>query len=219
MEKVSGIWGAEGPPRYAEFLQWVVNSPWIQPVKLSDWERANPARGSRKIETGTFAELAREFDAGGGYEKWFYSEHWSPYREHFERTERRVRECKREGADPALIELAEKQLLVSNWETAWHTPATGPHGHPEDHGKPSPWARALTSHCRHALVTAEAACWMNLRDGRAHGHPEDHGKPSPWARALTSHCRHALVTAEAACWMNLRDGRAHGHPEDHGKPS
>lgn len=168
MEKVIGVWGAEGPPRYAEFLEWIANNRWIRPVKLTEWNRDNTPCGRRKIETGTFAELAQEFEAGEGYEKWFHSEQWAPYREYFEWTERRVREAKSAGGDPALIELAEKQLLVSNWETAWHTPATGAHGDPSDSGKPSPWARALTSHCRHAAVTAEAARWKAERDGLAH---------------------------------------------------
>jgi hypothetical protein len=168
LEKVIGVWGPEGPPQYAAFLRWITNSPWILPVKLSDWARANPPSDRRKIEIGTFEELALEFNAGEGYENWYYSEQWQPYRQYFQLTEQRVKECKALAADPSLIELAEKQLLVSNWETAWHTPATGAHGDPEDNGKPSPWARSLTSHCRHALVTAEAARWMTNRDGRAY---------------------------------------------------
>ena len=168
MEKVIGVWGLDGPKRYGEFLRWVVGNTWIQPIKLSEWVRANPPSDCRRIETGTFAELAREFDAGEGYEKWFYSENWAPYREYFERTESRVKECKIGRADSSLIELAEKQLLVSNWETGWQTPATGAHGDPAESGNPSPWARALTSHCRHALCTVEAACWMTGRDGLAH---------------------------------------------------
>jgi hypothetical protein len=168
MEKVIGVWGADGPARYGEFLRWVSRSKWIEPVKLSEWMGAHPSSDRRTIEVGTFAELAREFEAGEGYEKWFYSDAWAPYREYFQRTQSRVNECKNGFSDDALIELAEKQLLVSNWETGWQTPATGAHGDPDDHGKPSPWARALTSHCRHAMTTAEAACWRHARDGGAH---------------------------------------------------
>ena len=167
LEKVIGVWGADGPRRYAEFLRWITSSAWIQPVKLTEWAPNAMPSSRRKIEIGTFAELAHEFNAGEGYENWFYSDDWAPYREHFQSAERRVRECKADG-DPALIELAEKQLLLANWETAWHTPATGAHGDPDNHGQPSPWARALTSHSRQAAVTAEAGCWMNNRDGRAH---------------------------------------------------
>jgi hypothetical protein len=168
LEKVIGVWGTDGPQRYAEFLRWITNCTWIRPVQLTEWASSVMPSSRRTIEIGTFEELAREFNAGEGYENWFYSDHWAPYREYFQLAERRVRECKGANADGALIELAEKQLLLANWETAWHTPSTGAHGNPIDNGKPSPWARALTSHSRHALVTAEAACWMKTRDGRAH---------------------------------------------------
>ena len=59
--------------------------------------------------------------------------------------------------------------------------ATGAHGDPEQSGIPSPWARALTSHCRHAAVTAEAACWKSegnqgadaeVRDADNDGEPD-----------------------------------------------
>jgi hypothetical protein len=173
MEKVSGVWNDDGPSHYSEFIRWLSKNEWVRPVKLSDWTEANPPASRRRIEVGTFSELAREFDAGEGYEKWFHSDDWKPYRQYFDSTEQRVKEAKRRGADAALIELAEKQLLVSNWETAWHTPATGAHGDSKSSGKPSPWARALTSHCRHALVTAEAARWLVDRDGRAHANVRD----------------------------------------------
>jgi Glycosyl hydrolase family 57 len=173
MEKVSGVWNADGPDHYSEFIQWLSKNEWVRPVKLSDWTELNPPASRRKIDVGTFSELAREFNAGEGYEKWFHSDDWKPYRQYFDSTEQRVKEAKSRAADAALIELAEKQLLVSNWETAWHTPATGAHGDPSSSGKPSPWARALTSHCRHALVTAEAACWFVDHDGRAHATVRD----------------------------------------------
>jgi hypothetical protein len=168
LEKVTGVWGPQGPECYSRFLLWVSRNEWIRPVKLSQWTATNPPAGRRRIEVGTFSELAGEFDAGEGYEKWFLSTDWAPYREYFESTERRVKDAGMRAAGSPLIELAEKQLLVSNWETAWHTPSTGAHGDPNSSGKPSPWARTLTSHCRHALVTAEAACWTTSRDGRAH---------------------------------------------------
>jgi hypothetical protein len=120
------------------------------------------------METGTFAELAREFDAGEGYEKWYFAADWAPYRGHFDWASKRVAELAAAGADASLLELAEKQLLVSNWETAWHTPPNGPHGDATQNGHASPWARALTSHSRLAAVTAEAAHWMRAADGLAH---------------------------------------------------
>ncbi|PYS50171.1 MAG: hypothetical protein DMG13_21625 [Acidobacteria bacterium] len=173
MEKVSGVWNADGPGHYSDFIHWLSKNQWIRPVKLSDWTDANPPASRRRIDVGTFSELAREFDAGEGYEKWFHSDDWKPYRQFFDSTEQRVNEAKNRAADSALIELAEKQLLVANWETAWHTPSTGAHGDPASSGQLSPWVRALTSHCRHALVTAEAACWFVDRDGRAHAAVRD----------------------------------------------
>jgi len=173
MEKVIGVWGAEAPARYREFLEWISQKDWITPVKLGEWASNNAVAGRRPIEIATFDELANEFEAGEGYEQWFHSDLWKPYREHFEWATNRVKECKDAGADAALIELAEKQLLVSNWETAWHTPKSGPHGDPEHAGQPSPWARALTSHSRHAAVTAEAALWARNTDGLAHAESRD----------------------------------------------
>ncbi|MCW5982058.1 MAG: hypothetical protein KIT09_28490 [Bryobacteraceae bacterium] len=170
MEKVAGIgeWGGAGPGRYERFLEWLAGCSWIEAARLTEWARTAEVAGTRKIETGTFEELATEFQAGEGYERWYLAPDWAPYRGHFTWAEGRVKELASRGADEALMELAEKQLLVSNWETAWHTPPSGPHGDPESNGHASPWARALTSHSRHAAVTAEAACWMKHRDGLAH---------------------------------------------------
>ncbi|MBI1896878.1 MAG: hypothetical protein HYZ57_03985 [Acidobacteria bacterium] len=162
MEKVSGIgeWGREGPQRFEAFLDWLSQNQWVRAVKLTEWAAQTKVAGTCKIETGTFEELANHFDAGEGYERWYLAPDWAPYRWYFQWAENRVRELVAQDADEALIALADKQLLVGNWETAWHTPPRGPHGDPERHGRASPWARALTSHSRQAAVTAEAAHWM-----------------------------------------------------------
>jgi len=195
MEKVIGVWGADGPERYAAFLEWLRGNQWIEPVKLTEWGKGKAPAGKRTIETGTFDELANEFEAGEGYENWFHSEHWAPYRAHFEWAEKRVAESKAAGADRRLIELAEKQLLVSNWETGWHTPATGAHGDPLDSGKPSPWARALTSHSRHAAVTAEAALWAVQGDREAHAELRDVDHDGEADLVLKNGCFYALASA------------------------
>ena len=96
----------------------------------------------RKIERGTFQELAVAFEAGEGYERWYLASDWAPYRGFFNWAEAHVRKARADGGDAALLELAEKQLLVANWETAWHTPSSGPHGDPDQNGHASPWARA-----------------------------------------------------------------------------
>ena len=170
MEKVAGVgeWGGDGPHRYREFLEWLSETPWIEPVRLTDYAKRTEVSSKRALETGTFQELATDFDAGEGYERWYLAPDWAPYRGYFSWSENRVRDLAAAGANPALIELAEKQLLVANWETAWHTPPAGPHGDPSQSGQASPWARALTSHSRHAAVTAEAAHWAAHKDTAAH---------------------------------------------------
>jgi hypothetical protein len=64
--------------------------------------------------------------------------------------------------------LAEKHLIASSWESAWHTPSEGPFGDPNCYGQPSPWIQALGSHCRHAAVIGEAAHWAMHHDEQAH---------------------------------------------------
>jgi hypothetical protein len=140
----------------------------LHPVKLKEWASQTTVSNKRRIERGTFQELAVEFDAGEGYERWYLAPDWAPYRGYFNWAETQVKAAADAGADKALLALADKQLLVANWETAWHTPATGPHGDSDVNGHASPWARALTSHSRLAAVTAEAALWMTKRDGQAH---------------------------------------------------
>jgi hypothetical protein len=175
MEKVAGVWGMEPVVQYERFLEWLAPNGWIRAVRLCEWAGLNQPAGTRRIETGTFAELANEFDAGEGYERWYLAADWAPYRGHFTWSEKKVQEAAAAGGDRALLALAEKQLLVSNWETAWHTPATGAHGdpNPDLNGQPSPWARALASHSRHAGVIAEAALWMRRKDGQTHVSLED----------------------------------------------
>jgi hypothetical protein len=171
MEKVCGIgeWGGGGPARYEAFLEWLKrNEAWLEPVKMAEWAGRADVSTKRAIERGTFQELAVDFQAGEGYERWYLAPDWAPYRGYFNWADGKVEAAIKENGDAALLDLAGKQLLVANWETAWHTPSTGPHGDPTSNGHASPWARALTSHCRHAAVTAEAACWKNACDGRAH---------------------------------------------------
>lgn len=198
MEKVSGIWGEELVAQYERFLQWLSQSTWIRPVKLTHWASVNHAMGKRRLQTGTFAELAKEFEAGEGYERWFHSPAWAPYQAHFSWAEARVRDCSKAGADAGLMALAQKQLLVSVWETAWHTPATGAHGDqdPENNGRPSPWARAIASHSRHAAVIAEAAYWMAHRDGRPHAILTDIDNDGEEEIVLKNDAIFAVITAK-----------------------
>ncbi len=174
MEKPAGVgWDSQGPSQFEAFLRWLRQTEWIHPVKLSEWAMSSRVAGTRTVETGTFVELANHFDAGENYEKWYYDSQWAPYRACYSWAESRVKELAALGADPSLLSLAEKHLLASSWETAWHTPSTGAHGNSTENGGPSPWIRALASHSRHAAVIAEAALWMRHRDDEAHAYLQD----------------------------------------------
>lgn len=170
LEKAAGVggWDTQGPFQYEALLQWIGENRCIRTVKLSDWASRHRRTPVKRIEVGTFVELSNHFGAGEGYEKWYFDPQWDPYRSYYAWSEDRVKELKALGADCTLIELAWIQLLTSSWETAWHTPASGVHGNPASKGELSPWSKALASHSGVAVVIAEAAFWMNHRDGEAH---------------------------------------------------
>jgi hypothetical protein len=169
MEKPAAIgWDAEGPLQFAQFLRWLSQTEWLSPVKCSEWARTARMGQPRILEPGTYKELAVDFNAGETYEKWFLGHRWAPHLELFRWSEKRVGSLKSLGADPLLIELAEKHLLASSWESAWHTPLLGAHGDATGDGGPSGSSRAVASHSRHAVVIAEAAHWQVYKDGNSH---------------------------------------------------
>jgi hypothetical protein len=170
MEKAAGVgaWNKNAPQEFERVLRWISETPSIRPFRICDWAAIAKPAGMRPIEVGTFLELANHFAAGEGYEKWFFDPQWDRYREYFSWAERRVEQFSLSGADAALIDLAEKHLFASSWESAWHTPPEGPFGDPDCYGQPSPWIKALGSHSRHATVIGEAAHWATHHDGEAH---------------------------------------------------
>jgi starch synthase len=170
MEKVAGMaaWGAHGPARFERLLRWLREQPFLRAVRISEWATGARIDSEKPLDIGTFRELAKDYDAGEGFENWYGDAAWAECRNHIDWTEARVNELAKAGADPALLELARKHLLASNWETGWHTPAFGPFGDSRFAGQISPWIKALASHSRHAAVIAEAAFWMHHRDGQAH---------------------------------------------------
>ncbi len=169
MEKPAAIgWDPDGPSQFEGFLRWLSEAAWVNPVKISGWASTARIGEAKEIEGGTYRELATEFDAGELYDKWYFDPRWDPYRRQFEWAESRVRRLDSLGADPALIELADKHLLASSWETAWHTPASGAHGDIDSDGGPSGASRAVASHSRHAAVIAEAAYWQAHKDNEPH---------------------------------------------------
>lgn len=169
LEKAAGIgaWGADGPAHFERVLRWVSEDPAVTPTLIRDWGACNFPTPSRPIDVGTFLELANHFAAGEGYEKWFFDPQWEPYRKYYSWAESRVEQAALSGGDAALVDLANKHLMASSWESAWHTPSEGPFGDPDASGAPSPWIRALGSHCRHAAVIAEASYWSTHRGPEA----------------------------------------------------
>jgi len=171
MEKVAGLdgWNKNAPEQFEAVLRWLSETPSVQPLRICDCAAAvNEPADARPIDVGTFLELANHYSAGEGYEKWFFDPQWDRYRGYFSWAERRVEQFSLSGADPALLDLAQKHLIASTWETAWHTPSEGPFGDPHCYGHPSPWIQALGSHCRHASAIAEAAHWAKHHDEEAH---------------------------------------------------
>ncbi len=154
LEKTAGVggWEAGALERYDAFLRWVVSREDVAPVLLSDWLAGRPPKGARVLEAGAFFELAQDWQAGEDYRGWWESAAWSPYRRYLASAQDAVRAAEREGADSRLLSLAEKHLLASAYETAWHDPAEGGRA-------PAPWARAVASHARSSLVIAAAARW------------------------------------------------------------
>jgi starch synthase len=175
LEKTAGIggWDKRGPSQYKVFLRWLNQNPWVRTVKLSEWIATHRVTGVKCIDVGSFMEMSNHFGAGEGCENWYFDPQWDAYRSYYAWSEDKVKALSAQGANAALIELAWKQLLASSWETAWHTPSSGVHGNPDDHGAPSPWIKALASHSRHAAVVAAAAAWMQHKDNAAHAYMYD----------------------------------------------
>lgn len=174
MEKPAAVgWDPGGPLQFEQFLHWLSETAWVKPIKVSEWASTARIADAGNIEGGTYLELACQFNAGELYEKWFFDPRWAAYRDHFEWAEKRVRDLNSLGADPGLIELAQKHLLASTWETAWHTPTEGAHGDICSDGGPSGSSRATASHSRHAAMIATAAHWQMHKDGKAHCYLRD----------------------------------------------
>jgi hypothetical protein len=175
MEKAAGLgaWDKRAPVQFEAFLAWINENPEINSVRIGNWGSSSRVAGTRTIEVGTFLELANHFSAGEGYERWYFDPQWDRYRQYFSWAAGRVNELSLSGADSTLIDLAEKHLMASTWESAWHTPPEGPFGSSEACGHPSPWIKAVASHSRHAAVIAEAAYWMKHGNGSAHAYSCD----------------------------------------------
>jgi starch synthase len=149
-----GGWDASALGRYDAFLRWVASREDVAPVLMSEWLAGHPPQEERRLEPGTFFEVAQQWEAGEDYRGWWENAAWTPYRERLVHAQRALRQAQRSlGVDRRLIDLAWKHLLASTYETAWYDPI-------EDGCVAAPWARAVASHARACLVMVDAARWF-----------------------------------------------------------
>ena len=125
----------------------------MAPVLMSEWLAGHPPQEERRLEPGTFFEVAQQWEAGEDYRGWWESAAWSPYRERLVGAQKALRQAQREDVDRRLLDLAWKHLLASAYETAWYDPI-------EDGCVAAPWAKAVASHARASLVMVDAARWF-----------------------------------------------------------
>lgn len=171
LEKAAGVggWNTEALPRYDALLHWIASRHDVLPVLLPDWLAGHiqPAQlEERAIEAGTFFELARGWKAGEDYHGWWYDSRWSRYKAMFEAAQHTLEEARKSGAEMHLVQLAQKHLMASTYETAWHdgTLSDCP---------PAPSAKALASHARAALVITAAARWFAQQQRPPHAMVQD----------------------------------------------
>ncbi|MGH3921349.1 MAG: hypothetical protein ACRDTT_00440 [Pseudonocardiaceae bacterium] len=158
LERTAGVGGWESDQGgYEAFLRWLVEHPGDQvAVRLDAWlEGQSPEE--RRVETGTFYELAQLWKAGEDYRGWSEAAAWRPYREYLAVATDAVLAATRQGGDERLLSLAWKHLLASAHETAWQDPIEGDHSR----RAPAPWAKAVASHARACLPMAAAAKWVS----------------------------------------------------------
>ncbi|HEX6937765.1 MAG TPA: hypothetical protein VF158_00025 [Longimicrobiales bacterium] len=157
----TGGWRPEALAPYRHLLEWLARERSVRPVLLSSWLASHPVRARRRVEPGTYIELAHRMKAGETYAAWWDDPEWRPYRKLLRRAEALLRRAP-PGPRGGLGELAWRQLMAASAETAWHE--IGDDGAPH----PAPWVRAAAAHARSVFVIAAAARWLERRDGRAH---------------------------------------------------
>jgi hypothetical protein len=118
-------------------------------------------------------ETSRPFTGEGDRVEWDWGPKWQKYRRYYTWSEGKVTDFSARGVDPGLLEMARKHLLVSSCRAVSPMPRYSVHGNVSSSHEPSPWAKAIASHSRHAAVIVEAAYWMRHKDRRAHAYLED----------------------------------------------
>lgn len=202
LERAAGVGGWEPvhPEGYEQLLRWLSGNEHFQPVLVGEWAKGRSPAGMRRIECGTFYELAQLWGAGEDYRGWIDDPQSRSQLEHLARAERSLGEAQDCGADRSLIDLGWKHLLHSSYETSWHNRAEET---PDrdfsylDNGRGrwlAPWAAALTSHARCCHVIARAAVWYTSRDGAAHAEVADVDGDGEEELILRNDCLYAVFS-------------------------
>jgi starch synthase len=152
-----GGWDASALGRYDAFLRWIASREDVAPVSMSEWLAEHPPQEERRLEPGTFFEVAQQWEAGEDYRGWWENAAWAPYKERLVQVQRALHQAERESVDRRLLDLAWKHLLASAYETAWYDPV-------EDGCVAAPWAKAVASHARASLVMVDAARWFARKE-------------------------------------------------------
>ncbi|WP_170319850.1 phosphotransferase [Polyangium spumosum] len=156
----NGRWTRAKVDPYEKWLAWIGAGAEVRPVLLASFLREHPASPPRRVDPGTYFELAHGMRAGEDYAGFWLGSSWRPHRELLLEAEALLRRAR--APRSGLWELAWKQLMASSCETAWHD--VGQDGE----CRPAPWARAICAHAKSVFVIAAAAEWQRQRDGRAH---------------------------------------------------
>jgi starch synthase len=201
LEKTAGVgpWDSSGLDRYEAFLRRIVDRrPRLAPVRLDTWLERHPAREERRLEAGTFFELAQGWPACAGedYRRWAVSPAWSRYDRHFALAHEAVTGAERDGAEPRLLALAWKHLLASAHETAWHDAPDSSNGRAPNGRAPAHWARAVASHARACLPIAAVARALRAPGGKPRAELTDLDADGSQEVLLCSQDLSAIVTAK-----------------------
>ena len=154
LEKPSGVgpWDKANIGDYENFLKWLASNNKVACVQLPLWLSVHPPRKERKLEAGTYYELAHLWHAGEDYRGWSEDPAWAPYAAYMSAAIDSLAAATQANADNRLLETGWKHLMASSYETAWHD-ATG------KEPVPARWEKAVASHSRASLVHARAALW------------------------------------------------------------
>ena len=163
MERVAGVagWDSTGLKRFGDFLDWAKHRSEFQ---ISLPELSLKQKSVAEIEPGSFYELEKKWHAGSESQGLSEGSEAREALTFLNQSRKAVADLGSLG-EPRLTELAWKHVLASEYETLWHDSIDS--SDQKESQRLAPWAKALASHSRHALVMAEAAKWFAREDRKA----------------------------------------------------